>query len=132
MAAKTKEYKKPMMAVALFALLLIGYFTRNKWIPLFTSGKVTPSSGTEGNKPTTKSTSTTLDKDRLLKKGDQGKEVKELQIILNEKHKANPHQILPLLETDGIFGAKTETMLEKWTGKKSLSITQLIIELAKA
>lgn len=123
-----------MMAVALFALLLVGYFTREKWLPFFQKDEVSPSNGVGqgGNTPpSTTANSNTVDKTRVLKQGDRGEAVKELQRLLNGKHKSNPPQVIPLLVEDGIFGTKTEIMLLKWTGKTAISINQLIIELAK-
>lgn len=117
-----------MMAVALFALLLVGYFTRDQWMALFQKGEVVPSNTNPGanNQPTT-----SVDKTRILKRGDRGASVKELQRLLNEKHRNNLPQNTPLLVEDGIFGSKTEQMLFKWTGKTSISIQQLILQLTK-
>lgn len=125
--AKTPD-RKPMMAVALLAILIIGYFTRDQWMSLFTS-KVTSGNGSSSTSNTT-NTSTGIKKDVVLKKGDRNDSVKELQRLLNVEHVSRSLNImtkptLPKLVVDGDFGPKTEALLMYFTNKNSISINQL-------
>jgi peptidoglycan hydrolase-like protein with peptidoglycan-binding domain len=115
--AKTID-KKPIMAAALLAILILGYFTRNQWMSLFTTSKIASDNGdsTTSNSTSKPSISTGIKKDLVLKKGDKNDSVKELQRILNlelayqMQHSTAPPS-LPKLSTDGDFGPKTEAML---------------------
>lgn len=140
MTAKAKEIdKKPIMAVALFAILIIGYFTRTQWMSLFTTSKLASNNGDSTTSSTTSSNkkpsaSTGIKKDLVLKQGDKNDSVKELQRILNLEHayqmqNSTAPPSLPILSTDGDFGPKTEAMLILFVGKQSSSINQLNTEL---
>jgi peptidoglycan hydrolase-like protein with peptidoglycan-binding domain len=76
----------------------------------------------------------TIDRNKILKYGDTGASVKELQRLLNQHHKSNRNQVelVPYesLVEDGIFGKKTEGLLEHYTQTKSISINQLASKLA--
>ena len=140
MTAKAKEInKKPIMAVALFAILIIGYFTRDKWMSLFTTSKL--ASNNEGSSTsnttssnTSSSTSLGIKKDLVLKKGDKNDSVKELQRILNLEHdyqmvNSTTPPTASKLALDRDFGPKTEAMLILFTNKQSISINQLAAQL---
>lgn len=81
-------------------------------------------SGTDGaNGTKTPTTGTTVDNaplnlNKQLSKGSTGREVQELQRLLNRAQPTNP------LKDDGIFGAKTEAKLLEMTGQISLSLAQ--------
>ncbi|WP_052596106.1 peptidoglycan-binding protein [Aureispira sp. CCB-QB1] len=137
MTAKAKKNVKPMMAVALLAILVIGYFTRDKWMSLFTTGKLASSNGgsTTSSKNNSSSTSTGIKKDLVLQMGDKNDSVKELQRLLNleydyQKQHGTTPPTEPKLALDGAFGPKTEAMLILFTGKKTITINQLIKQLA--
>lgn len=126
MQASFKKHKKPFFAGLLLLLLFVGYFTREKWMGWF---KV--DNGIKNNsKPSYSTTSTTINRTKVLKKGDRGVSVKELQRLLNleyeyqKKHGTVP--IEPKLVEDQIFGAKTQAMLQLFTGKSSISIKELL------
>lgn len=120
-----KENKSLIIPGLLLLFVLLAYFSRASWLPYIQGKKTTASSS--GSNPTTVSTnSSPLSNDSILKKGSSGPKVRELQELLNTKHKKNTPQFLPLLVLDGQFGLKTETMLKKWTDKTSISINQLI------
>lgn len=66
----------------------------------------------------------------ILQLGSRGSKVKELQVLLNDYHKKHPPTLIPYLVVDGNFGQKTQRMLKKHTGKTSISINQLLKDLA--
>ena len=125
MKEQITKYKKPLLAGVLLLALLGAYFFRDKWMHLIVKPKQKTS--TTDNSSATSTTQST--KSTVLKRGSSGEQVKQLQALLNDKHSKNPPQILPLLVVDGAFGAKTEVMLKKWTGKTSTTIDQLIKDL---
>lgn len=63
------------------------------------------------------------DENKLLKKGVEGKEVEELQSILNEFNEADLSPLKPLA-LDGIFGSLTEEMLLRFMSKKSITLKE--------
>lgn len=137
MTAEAKKIdKKPYMAAALLAILILGYFTRDQWMSLFTTSKLASNNGgsTTDSSRSKPSTSTGIKKNLVLKKGDKNDSVKELQRILNlelayqMQHSTAPPS-LPRLATDGAFGPKTEEMLILFTGKQGSSINQLNTDL---
>jgi hypothetical protein len=131
-----KNYTKQMMAAAFFAILIIGYFTKDKWINIFSSGKIASSNGgsSTSTNSSSSSSSTGIKKDLVLKQGDRNDSVKELQRILNLEHDYQTQNStvppsLPKLSTDSDFGPKTEAMLVLFTSKQSISINQLSVQL---
>lgn len=126
MQASFKKHKKPILAGLLLLLLFVGYFTREKW----TSWFKLKSNTQDSPKPSYSTASTTINRTKVLKKGDRGVSVKELQRLLNleyeyqKKHGTVP--IEPKLVEDQIFGAKTQAMLQLFTGKSSISIKELL------
>lgn len=123
------KYKKPLIAGLILAVLLLGYFFRDK---LFSWTKKDNSTPTAPTTPTTSNnTSSGINKDVVLKQGDRGASVSEMQRLLNEELKQHTPTLLSFLVVDGIFGPKTEARLEHFTSKKSMSINQLIVELSK-
>lgn len=138
MSVKAKDYKKQMMAVALLAILIIGYFTKDKWMSLFTSSKLASNNGdgSKGNSNSNSGSSSSagIKKDLMLKKGDTNDSVKELQRLLNIEHEYQTKNSTvppsePKLAEDRAFGPKTESMLILFTGKQSISINQLTAHL---
>ncbi|BDS12986.1 peptidoglycan-binding domain-containing protein [Aureispira anguillae] len=124
---KTLEtHKKPLIMGFLLIALVLTYFNRDKLIQFFEQAKQPPVSPSKGSNSTTAQLSSTASNDTLLSKGSEGEKVKELQRLLNVKHGNNKPQLLPFLVEDGKFGAKTEAMLKKWTGRTSISIQELI------
>lgn len=126
------KYKKPLMAGTILVILLLGYFFRDKWMGAFkkdvpapnTTPTNTSNSGGGGS-------SSAINKDAILKKGDRGASVSELQRLMNEELKERTPTLLSFLVVDGIFGDKTETRLEDFTNRSSISINELIIEQPK-
>lgn len=121
--------KKALAALAVLAILLAAYFTKSKWLPFFQKKNDTPASGTTNNTGNTStnntntnstSTSTTIDKATILKRGDSGPSVKELQRLINTKLQPP----LATLVEDGEFGPKTETALLSVFGANTASINQ--------
>ena len=128
-----QTYKKPIMGGVLLIVLLLAYFTREKWMAWLNIGDSVKdyTSTTSTSKPS--SSSTTIDKAKVLSKGSSGASVGELQRLLNLEYdyqKSNGTvPIEPKLNPDKIFGPKTESMLLLFTGKTSISINALIQEL---
>lgn len=59
-------------------------------------------------------------KDKVLKKGSRGMDVRKLQQKLNEVGASDPK-----LSTDGIFGAKTEAALVAATGQNTIKVKDI-------
>lgn len=128
MKDKIIQYQKPLLAGGLLVLLLLLYFYRHQIFKgTLSSGSKAPAVNTGSNSSTAPSTENTI-----LQKGSQGEQVRQLQILLNEEHKKHTPTFIPLLETDGIFGDKTEQMLLKYTQQKSITLAQLKVKLTQA
>ena len=130
-----QEYKKPMIGGVLLLVLLLGYFTREKWMAWLNIGdsaKDYTANNSRSKKPSS-STTNTISKTKVLKKGDKGVSVAELQRLLNVEYDYQKSKgtipIEPKLNPDKIFGPKTEAMLLLFTGRRSISINTLIQEL---
>ena len=123
MKTALKQYKKPLLALLLLIALLGLYFTRDKWMMLFSKKEPVKTNSSSST------TSSSNNKNPILQMGSRGEKVRQLQQLLNEKHRSNAPQFRPLLVEDGIFGQKTQNMLKKWTGKTQITIPQLILEL---
>ena len=126
------KYKKPLIAIVLLGLLLLGYFTRDKWMSIFTKDSET-SPGTGTNTTTTNAAivantyDVTIDKNTVLKRGDNNESVKELQRLMNQDLQKNHTPTLKeYLVVDGAFGALTEARLEFLVQQKSISINQFV------
>jgi peptidoglycan hydrolase-like protein with peptidoglycan-binding domain len=129
-----KKHKKTLGIVLILLLFGIGYLKRDTikgWLGI--SSTATLPNGNSTNTGTNSST-TTNSRSQVLKRGDSGAAVKELQRLLNQHHKANRNhiQLIPyeLLIEDGIFGSKTEALLNHYTKMKSISVNQLASKLA--
>lgn len=129
MKEKLIQYQKPLLAAGLLVLLLVLYFYRHK---IFKGTLLSGSSTTAVNTGSSASSSPTATENTLLQKGNKGEQVRQLQLLLNEKHKKNTPTFIPLLETDGIFGDKTEQMLLKYTNQSSITLAQLQTKLTQA
>ena len=106
-----KKHKKTLGIVLILLLFGIGYLKRDTikgWLGI--SSTATLPNGNSTNTGTNSST-TTNSRSQVLKRGDSGAAVKELQRLLNQHHKENRNQVqlIPyeLLIEDGIFGSKT-------------------------
>lgn len=120
-----KKNKSLIIAGLVLIAFILAYFKRESIKAFFSKSK--PSSpATIAANPTPTISSNTVNNDSLLSKGSSGQQVRRLQELLNIKHGNNKPQIIPYLVEDGKFGAATETMLKKWTGKTSITINQLI------
>ena len=111
------KYKKPIAAGVLILVLVLGYFYRDKWMGLFKKeeaasdgGSTSPSSGNSSGS-SSGSSSTTIDKNKILKQGDRGEYVKELQRLLNEDAEKNHPTFFVLFVVEGVFCPKTELLL---------------------
>ena len=109
------------IAIALLLVLFIVSLNYAKIKALFTAKKTTPDGNTLGAKAKTGNgysgyTATNLDGTTPLKIGSTGKEVTELQTILNNWIGSNPITI------DGNFGQQTEDSLFKNWGVKVITL----------
>lgn len=134
--AKIKQ-NKTMTAIVVIAVLAgLIYFFRDK---LFGKKAVANDSFIQTGSPspsTTSNPSASSGDNTMLQRGSKGEQVKELQRLLNHKQStsipdANSQLFLlhgamqgSLLEVDGIFGAKTEQSLQRWTGLTSITLAQ--------
>ncbi len=121
---KAAVYKGYIVALVIAIALILIYLQREKIIAAL---GMQPLNGTSGDnaKATAPKPSTSLPKqtdDTVLKKRMRGEKVKELQLLLNTALKraqnrgdatAKAHQ--PLV-TDGVFGDKTELLLQVLSG----------------
>ena len=117
---------KPKTIIAISLILLIAitvYIFRNKIFGTKEQNTNIPKVGTTGK---------TINRDKVVKKGDINNEVLEIQILMNEelKNHRTPTFLVTLAE-DSNFGTKTETRLNLLTNKNSISINELIIEMPK-
>ena len=125
MKEKLIQYKKPLLAAGLLVLLLVLYFYRAK---IF---KGISSTGTTTVINTSASSSTASEENKVLQRGSNGEAVRQLQLLLNEEHRKHAPTFIPLLEEDGVFGAKTESMLLLYANQSSISLAQLKTKLTK-
>lgn len=134
MKNKITEYKKPLAVVVVLAILLVGYFTRDKWMSFFTKSDTTPPSNSNTGTNTTNTSTSTIDKAKVLKRGDSGASVMELQRLLNEELKRRIAKYglntLTHLTEDGQFGPITEGRLDLFVKVKEISINDLVTKLA--
>lgn len=121
-----KKNKQVLLAGLVLIALVVVYFKRASIGNFFSRAEKLPSSDAAS---TTNFIPVNSSNDTILSKGSTGGQVRQLQQLLNEKHRNNKPQIIPLLVEDGNFGPKTEAMLKKWTGKTSISINQLVKDL---
>jgi hypothetical protein len=127
MTETLKKNKQVLIYGLVLIALVIVYFKRDTIKNFFSkSGKSVISNPASTANHTSSVTSNTANNETALSKGSTGEQVKRLQQLLNIKHGNNKPQIIPYLVEDGKFGAATESMLKKWTGKTSISINQLI------
>jgi hypothetical protein len=128
-----QTYKKPIMGGVLLLILLLGYFTREKWMPWLNIGDSVNDYSKTPSTSNSSSSSNTLDRTKLLSKGSNGASVRELQGLLNLEYDYQKNKgtvpIEPKLTVDGAFGPKTEAMLSLFTGKTAISINTLIQDL---
>jgi peptidoglycan hydrolase-like protein with peptidoglycan-binding domain len=126
MKEKIEENKTPLILGVLIVVAVLIYFYRNKLASVFLYGEGNATTSVDtGVVSNVVSSSNNSSDDTILKKGSTGEKVKTLQQLLNIKHGNNTPQILPYLVPDGQFGPATERMLQKWTGKTSISINEL-------
>lgn len=123
--------KKALAVVVLLVLALVAYFTKNKWMPMFSKDQTAPAPNTTNIGSSSTSTNTTLataTDDTILKRGSKNDKVKELQQLLNQHLTSNFATYSPLtpLVVDGDFGSKTEARLLLFTNneKNQISINQ--------
>lgn len=128
-----KTYKKPIIGGVLLIVLLLGYFTREKWMAWLNIGDSAKEYASNNSSSKPSFSTATIDKTKVLSKGSKGTSVKELQRLLNVEHDYQKTSgiipIEPRLAVDSDFGPKTEAMLSLFTGKTSISINALIQEL---
>jgi len=133
------QYKKPIAALVFIGLAILAYVFRNEWLAWFKPNPVVSTKNSENqntqpptsnsNSSTNSTSSTFINKDLTLSKGSHNNEVRALQRLMNEHHKYMTDQgilapPMPILEVDGVFGTKTEEMLNFMTGKNTSSINQ--------
>ena len=125
------KYKKPLIAGTILVILLLGYFFRDKWMGAFRKDAPTPNTTPTNTNNSGGGSSSAINRDTILKKGDRGASVSELQSLMNEELKERTPTLLSFLVVDGIFGDKTEARVEDFTNRSSISINELIIEQPK-
>lgn len=124
-----KKHQPALFVGVVFVLVLLAYFKQDSIKAFFSKPKTSPSkSSSTGNKKT--STQTTNSKDSILSQGSKGEQVRKLQKLLNDRHRQSAPTLKPYLVEDGVFGAKTESMLKKYTNQTSITLNQLIKKLA--
>lgn len=134
---KIKQNKTITALVVVAVIAGLIYFFRDK---LFKKAAVDNNSfikttSASPSIPSSSSSSSSND-NTMLQRGSKGEQVKELQRLLNHKQSttipdANSQLFLlhgamqgSLLEVDGVFGAKTEQSLQRWTGLTSITLAQ--------
>lgn len=126
----TTNDKKKTYGLGLFALLLvIAYFTRDKWLEYIPGlspaadkpGDTNNKGKTSTTSPTPTTTPAPVNEDSELKNGSRGASVEELQKLINQVLKVMYPNDTPI-GTDGIFGPQTEGALKKLAGKTSISL----------
>ena len=119
-----KKYKTQIISLLVVLALGMAYVKREELMKFFGKEPALDPSPAPVKLPAV--INTVVQRDKVLKYGDTGASVTELQDILNEQAKSvGGAAALELLEPDGIFGPKTEARLEKLAGVKSISINQL-------
>jgi hypothetical protein len=122
-----KNNKQALIAGLVLIALVIAYFKRDQIKDFFSKSDKSPSNNAATTVSNTTSEPSTLsENDIVLKKGSSGKQVRKLQQLLNDHHRQNKPTFIPTLVEDEKFGALTEAMLKKYTGKTSISINQLL------
>lgn len=141
---RTKNLSVPIGIGVVGIIILIIYLTKDKWMGLLnassaslgtdtsngasssTSGSTTGASSNTGAGSNSSTSPGIASYHTTLKRGDRGEAVKELQRELNQEHTNRTlYGIAPILDkltVDGIFGAKTEELLERFVGKKTASV----------
>lgn len=122
-----KKHKKSILAVLVLVLLGVAYLKRED-LKRMVGMNSTPVADTtnKSTNPSPTTLNTTIDRTKVLKHSDTGASVQKLQQILNNHHrKSSQYSFLPFLVEDGVFGKKTETLLEKYYKQKTASIDQL-------
>jgi hypothetical protein len=124
-----QENKVPLIVGTLALIAVLIYVYQNKLAEFFlyrgetSKGAVNTGavSNTVSNPSNNSNTATTMTNDTVLKKGDQGTKVGELQDLIN-KGLVKSNMAYATLVVDKNFGAKTENALYLLTGKRSISI----------
>lgn len=103
--------------IAIAVIAAIAYYFRKDlergWNKITNYGKDDSGTGTET------ATKISLDKNKVLKKGDTGNEVRQLQAELNKINSNPPIQV------DGVFGADTEARLEMLLGVTTVNLVSV-------
>ncbi|MBI2258174.1 MAG: hypothetical protein HYU67_04655 [Flavobacteriia bacterium] len=118
---KIKKYKWLILVVLLLLVLYFWYKNKNKTSESFDTS--TTSNNQSNSLPSIGSNTT-------LKRGAKAKEVQQLQSYYNTKI-ANPTGVTRLTE-DGIFGPKTESVVQSVMGRKSTTLNEFISTLNTA
>ncbi len=139
---KIKQNKSITAVIIVIVIAVIIYYFRDKIFGKTMTKEedymVTNASGSSSaSKSTYTSSNSNSDTGELLKMGSKGNSVKELQRLINKKQKTTTTapKDAPLiynygdtpgsmLTEDGIFGAKTEHALYRWTQMKSITLAQ--------
>lgn len=130
MKENIQKHKVPLIVGTLIIVALLIYVYQNKLASFFLyPGANAPGSITTGAAVNTNvsnssnNSSSSLTNDTVLKKGDRGDKVGELQSLLN-KGLVKAGVGYATLAVDESFGSKTEGALYLLTGKKSISINE--------
>lgn len=119
MKKSLKKHQQALLIGLVLILLIITYFKREDIKAFFDKSP-------QPYKPNSvEKTPTTSNNSNLLQRGSTGEQVRKLQVILNDHHRQHKPTFIPLLTEDGVFGSKTESMLEKYTGKTAITLSQL-------
>ena len=130
MKENIQKHKVPLIVGTLIIVALLIYVYQNKLASFFLyPGANAPGSITTGAAVNTNvsnssnNSSSSLTNDTVLKKGDQGDKVAELQVLMNKKME-DKNFGFAALTVDKNFGPKTEGALYNLISKKSISINQ--------
>jgi len=121
-----KKNQQALIAGLVLIALVIAYFKREALKDFFSKSDKLPSNNAATTVSNTSEPSTLSENDIVLKQGSSGVQVRKLQQLLNDHHRQNKPTFIPVLVEDAKFGALTEAMLKKYTGKTSISINQLL------
>lgn len=133
MKAKIQEHKVPLIVGTLCFIVVLLYLYRDKLADFFLSRQNASNSpvntGAVGNivsngSNSNSNSSSAMNNDTVLKKGDRGDKVGELQVLLN-KGLVKSNLSYAALVVDKSFGSKTESILYLLTGKKRIAINEL-------
>jgi hypothetical protein len=132
MKEQIEKNKVPLIVGTLVLVAVLIYFYQNKLASFFLYGGAASNSNavntgavsnTGSNSSNSSNSAVTITNDTVLKKGDRGDKVGDLQVLLN-KGLVKSNVGYATLGIDNAFGSKTEGALYLLVGKKQISINE--------